>query len=68
MHKINEAALDSATQVSVGRVYNINGKPVVAPTNQTVAQWQTAIGGSPVIKSIDLIGRSPGWLDTDLGA
>jgi hypothetical protein len=66
MHKIVETTLDSATQVVAGKLYSVNGKPVVAPTNQTAAQWATAIGGSPTIKSIDLVGRSPGWLENVL--
>jgi hypothetical protein len=66
MHKIIEATLDSATQVTAGKLYTVNGKPVVAPTNQTVAAWATAIGGSPTIKSVDLIGRSPGWIENVL--
>ncbi len=68
MHRIVETVLTGPTQVTAGHVYNVNGKPVVAPLTQTVAAWATAIGGSPTIKSIDMIGRSPGWLDSDLGA
>jgi hypothetical protein len=40
----------------------------IAPTTQTVSAWATAIGGSPTIKNIDMINRSPGWLQVDLGA
>jgi hypothetical protein len=52
MHKIVETTLDVGAQIVGGRVYNVNGKPTVAPLTQTVAAWATAISGSPTIKSI----------------
>jgi hypothetical protein len=64
-HKINEVTLSGATQVVAGQAYAVNGRPTVAPTTQSVSSWATAIGGSPVIKSVDLIGRSTGWWESD---
>jgi hypothetical protein len=54
---LREPILAAGATCYAGTTYVVAGKVVTASTTQTVAQWQAALGGSPVIQSFDYIGR-----------
>ena len=54
---LNEPVLAGSAPVVAGRLYVVNGKPVVSTVTGTVATLAAAIGGSPVIAACDIAGR-----------
>jgi hypothetical protein len=54
---LNEPVLAGSVTVTAGVNYVVAGVVTTATVTQTVAEWQAAIGGSPVIQQIDYIGR-----------
>jgi hypothetical protein len=61
---LKEPVLSGATQVAAGGLYLVNNVVTPAPSTQSVSAWQAQIGGSPVIRACDVVGRSHGAYST----